>query len=615
MAENLGSLNASIRIDGMDKFLEQMDTAAKKVGKLQRQLEKPLELKLSNVNTKGIKNAITKPIEDIEKKLAEFDTAVAREGKAVSNQMIAYSARFKAQTGQDYGSDAFKQAVSSAVSTARANGASQSSFAGIYDRVTRYISTIIPSNSGSDTRPPSQRNNGNSSASEAKISTNNLDDARRQLEQFYAMQGKLSNVKLDQNTNSLTASLTRANGQVVTLKASLNAAGNIQVTEKTAEGVNKLGKAMDDLKGKAQSIAKYFLSTAQFITTVKKSIQAVRELDDAFTKMRLSSGETTDKLKAFQTSSYDIGNAVGISAVQIQNTATSFLKMGYSLEEAGKLAQNANLYASISDLGIDEATNYLNSSLTTFSQEFTNDIEASTAIIDRYNKVGRTFGLSSSEIGSAVAASSQSLAEAGNSLNESLGLIIVGNNLSYDASSIGSAMKEMGEQIRNTSKELLELTNIDVRIDNTSFKSTAQIIKEIAKEWNRFDPSRQKDILNALAGEGHTDILEGLIQNAATIDQVAKTASTAAGSAFETNEASLDSISGRITLLTNQTQEFWSALIDDGAIKFIVSGLTSILDFITNIVQHIGSIPAILGGLAGYLSIKNFGRVKKWPSK
>lgn len=615
MAENLGSLNASIHIDGMDKFLKDMDDASHKVSKLQKQLEKPLKISMGSVNVKGIKNAISKPLSEIERKLAEFDNAISHEGKSISNQMVAYSARYKAQTGQDYGTDAFKQAVSAAVNTARTNSSSQASYAGIYDRVVQYLSSIIPSSPRPDSPIPSpQPRSGHSSDNGTSIITNNLDDARRQLEEFYSTQGKLSNVKLDQNTNSLTASLTRANGQVVMLKASLNAAGSIQVTEKTAEGVSKLGKALDDLKGKTLSIAKYFLSTSQIISAVRKGIQAVTDLDDAFTKMRLSSSESTDKLKAFQESSFDIGNAVGVSAIQIQDSAASFLKVGYSLQEAGQLAQNANLYSSISGLGIDEAANYLNTSLKTFGHEFNNDMEASSAIIDRYNKLGHEFSLSSSDIGSAVAVSARDLSDAGNTLNESLGLITAGNELSLDASSIGNAMKVMSQNIRETAGELLKLSNIDVHIDDSTYKSTAQIIKELAEVWNDFAPSRQKSILETLAGEGQTDIIEGLIQNADTMNLAVTEAANATGSALSTNEAALESISGKMILLTNQTHEFWSALMDDGSIKFLVSGFTNILKVITNIIEHVGSIPTILGTIAGYTSIKNFGRVKMWPS-
>lgn len=615
MSENLGSLNASIQIKGMDKFLDEMDTAAQKAAKLEKQFRKPLELKVNSINTKGIKNAISKPLDEIEKRLKQFDKEISKENKTVTNQMVAYASRYKSQTGKDYGSDEFIKALDTAVIGARSNTASQFSFAGIYDRVEKYVSTVLNSYSNSSSSNPLARpGNSPTPVDQVKIDIENLNDAKEQLAEIDSTLQNISSSVLNQNTEDLAASLVRARDQAIALRASLGTASNIQFIPGTTEGAGRFGQAMNLLKSSAQTMIEPYISLTGIMPEIQKGIQIVTDLDDAFTKMKMVSMESADKLKDFQASSFRIGNTIGASAMQIQKSAASYLQTGYRIQEAGKLAQNANLYANISGLNLEQATNYLNTSLKAFGHEFNNDVSASSGIIDRYTKVGQIFSISSSEIGSAAAASAKDLADAGNTLNESLGLILTGKSLSFDATSIGNAMKEMSMRIRESSKELQELANIDVRIDNTTFKSTAQIIKEIAENWNGFAPTRQNDILEILAGSGQTDIIAGLIQNSDMINQITDTASDATGAALDTNEATLESITGRITLLTNQIQELWSSLIDDSTIKSAITGLTTILKFITSIVKGAGTIPVVLSTIVGLMSSKNLGRVKMLPS-
>lgn len=615
MSENLGSLNASIQIKGMDKFLDEMDTAAQKASKLEKQFRKPLELKVNSINTKGIKNAISKPLDEIEKRLKQFDKEISKENKTVTNQMVAYASRYKSQTGKDYGSDEFIKALDTAVMGARSNTASQFSLAGIYDRVEKYVSTVLNSYfNSSSSNPLARPGNSPTSVDQATIDIENLNDAKEHLVEIDSTLQTISSSVLNQNTEDLATSLVRARDQAIALRASLDTASNIQFVPGTAEGAGRFGQAMNLLKSSAQTMIEPYISLTGIIPEIQKGIQIVTDLDDAFTKMKMVSMESADKLKDFQASSFRIGNTIGASAMQIQKSAASYLQTGYRIQEAGKLAQNANLYANISGLNLEQATNYLNTSLKAFGREFNNDVSASSGIIDRYTKVGQIFSISSSEIGSAVAASAKDLADVGNTLNESLGLILTGKSLSFDSTSIGNAMKEMSMRIRESSRELQELANIDVRIDNTTFKSTAQIIKEIAKNWNGFAPTRQNDILEILAGSGQTDIIAGLIQNSDMINQITDTASDATGAALDTNEATLESITGRITLLTNQIQELWSSLIDDSTIKSAITGLTTILKFITSIVKGAGTIPVVLSTIVGLMSSKNLGRVKMLPS-
>ena len=163
------------------------------------------------------------------------------------------------------------------------------------------------------------------------------------------------------------------------------------------------------------------------------------------------------------------------------------------------------------------------SSVQAWKSEFNdNVVETAKEVADKYNKIGNEYAISSADIGEAMEESAASLKAAGNSLNESLGILTAGNLIQQDASTTASAIKILGLRIRgakadldelgestddladSTSKmreELKALTGVDIMLDENTFKSTAQIIKEIGANWDKMTDVSRAATLEKIAGE------------------------------------------------------------------------------------------------------------------
>lgn len=269
-------------------------------------------------------------------------------------------------------------------------------------------------------------------------------------------------------------------------------------------------------KSMSKSFISMYLSLWDIIRYVKTGITYIKELDTALTEMRKVSDESVSSLKNFQKVSFDIADTIGTTAKQIQNSAADFMRLGYSLEEAVSLAKDANIYANVGDMEIEEATEHMISSIKAWGSEFNNEVEASSAIIDRYNEIGNNFAITSADIGSAMERSAAALKAGGNTLNESLGLITAGNLIQQDADTTANALKvlslrirgsktdleEMGESTddlaSSTSKlreEIKALTGVDIMADENTYKSTAQIITEIGAVWENLSDVSQANII------------------------------------------------------------------------------------------------------------------------
>ena len=131
-----------------------------------------------------------------------------------------------------------------------------------------------------------------------------------------------------------------------------------------------------------------FLNPYQIIGYVRQGIEVVKELDAAMTEMRKVSNDTRESLEAFSNESFSMAQQIGSTAKQIQNSAADFMRLGYTLQQSASLSKDANIYANVGDMNIDEATEHMISSIKAWGSEFSNEVEASHSIVDRYNQIG-----------------------------------------------------------------------------------------------------------------------------------------------------------------------------------------------------------------------------------
>lgn len=213
--------------------------------------------------------------------------------------------------------------------------------------------------------------------------------------------------------------------------------------------------------------------------------------------------------------------------------------------------------------------------------------------------------------------------EGGNTLDESIGIITAANEVVNDPSSVGTALKtltlrlrgskteleEMGEDVSDmattTSQlqaKLLALTGgkVDIMLDANTFKSSTQILREMADAWEDMNDIQRASALELMGGKRQANVLSALIQNFETAEKAIEASADSAGSALRENEVYLDSIQGRIDLFTNSVQTMWNNMLDDDVVKWFVNIATQIV----KILDKLGPIKTLLAGIAVYANKK-----------
>lgn len=455
----------------------------------------------------------------------------------------------------------------------------------------------------------------------------------------------LAAVKVNKTTGKLTGTLRLNNYQVQDIAVQYDKGTKMMAAfaDKERDSLSGLPGFMHGLAEKNKAIIQYLASMTsiyRIVGMVRQGITYIKEIDMALTELRKVTDETDETYAKFLKTASKTGSVLGSTIVEVTQATATFAKLGYSMEMASEMAQAALVYKNVGDgiASADDAADSIISTLKGFKLEATEAMR----VVDRFNEIGNNFAITSQGIGEALRLSASALSEGGNSIDESIALITAANEVVQDPSSVGTALKTLTLRLRGAKteledasldvenmakttsslqKKLLGLTGgrVDIMLDNQTFKSTAQILREMASAWEYMTDVQRASALELMGGKRQANTLSAIIQNFDTVESVIKASENSAGSALEENEKYLDSFDGRIKQFTTAVQTKWNEALDTELIKDaiqLVTKLVNLLDFsdsglvdiVHGLVEGLSWLADVLGnGNLGYTLIAFFG--------
>lgn len=365
----------------------------------------------------------------------------------------------------------------------------------------------------------------------------------------------------------------------------------------------------------------------QVYRAMKEMVSVVAEVDAAMTELRKVTDESEATYSKFLDTAAVRAKAIGATISDTVNATADFARLGYSITDASVLADAAIIYKNVGDgiEDISQASESIISTMQAFGIEATNVM----TIVDKFNIIGNEFAISSTGIGEALLNSASALAAAGNTLDESIALITAANEVIQNPEKVGTAMKTMSMYIRAAKteaeeagiatdgmansvselrEEILALTGnkVDIMLDENTFKSTVQIIRELSTVWDDLTDISRTNITELIGGGvRNANVISALINNFETVEEVLVTSADAAGSALAENEKYLDSIAGKVSTFKATFEELSVTLINSESVKQIVNfgtGLLNVLTAVAKLIDSIGGLNTVLIGTSGIVA-------------
>lgn len=406
-----------------------------------------------------------------------------------------------------------------------------------------------------------------------------------------------------------------------------------------AEAAGKTGISMADrLKMQFTRLSSYFGAASVIIAGVqilKEGFQNVLDVDTKLTELY----RVTDLTSSQYSNVYDTLTAsaqkYGTTLTDLISQTADWSRAGFNdPKQAAGLAEITSVYQHIADIDADTSMENILTAYKGFEpqlkKQFGSDAAAAAEhIADVYNEIDNNYATTAADIGEAVKRSASALSIAGNSLEQTAGMVTGITEVTQDPEKAGNSLKVLSMRLRGMKGELQELgEETDSNVENLSqmqgkvlnltqgkvnifddagnFKSTYEIMQSIADVYDDLTDTDKADLLETIAGKNRANEVAALIQNWNRVTQATKAAENSTGSAMEEQEKYADSLQGRLNSLSSSLQTISNNALDSGFLKGIVSGVTGAVNAVNKIIETFDTIPTVVG--AASIAISAFGK-------
>ena len=200
------------------------------------------------------------------------------------------------------------------------------------------------------------------------------------------------------------------------------------------EGVhssNNLDLSFRSLGETLVKVAKFKIVTEAlmaFIQVGNEALEIVKDFDNAMVEFVKVSDLSGDALDEYAQKLGELGEITMKSRTQMLESATEFVKSGYSEEQSADLATVATMFQNVADseLSAGDSASYVISQMKAFGMTTTEEAQS---IIDKTNAVSNAYAVSSTDISSALTKTSSAMATYGNDINETIAMVTAGGEI------------------------------------------------------------------------------------------------------------------------------------------------------------------------------------------
>lgn len=245
------------------------------------------------------------------------------------------------------------------------------------------------------------------------------------------------------------------------------------------------------------------------------------------------------------------------------------------------------------------------------------------SVVDQLSFGGMNFPITSGGIGEALQRGGSSLANAGNSLQQSIEMIIAGNMSRQDPATVGNSMKSIagsfaGILLGNTKTDTLYRNNLEKMLPNFQWfksngqlKSTYDIMTQLGQLYKegKISPNNLQWLATMIGGKTQLGVVTSLIKNLGGVEskygQLDSEGAGVSGSAERENAEYLDSLVGKLAKLKDAVDKLWMDIINTSDAGKIIQAGTDFVNVLDLVIQKLGVLKTLAIGIGAFALFKN----------
>lgn len=444
---------------------------------------------------------------------------------------------------------------------------------------------------------------------------------------YYGKQ--FDSLSVDLDSVETKEDISKVRTEFTTLKAEIKAAG-------------KEGKTFwQTIKDGAEKFSSWMTLTSIISAAardIKKMVANVIELDSAMTNLKKVTDETDSTYERFLKNTSKQAKELHSTITDLIEQTSTWAKLGFNLSESNILAKASMIYSNVGEVDNEQAVTNIVSALKAF------DIAAEDVmkIPDVYNKLGNEFAVSSKNLGSGMAQAATTMAMAGNDFNQVAAILtgageVLGDNkmdeigngmktVTLRIQNQAGALKELGEEyedlisVSKTQQQIFELTRGTVNImqesDPNSFRSTYDILADVAKIIEELNDTEASELIQLLFGKNRANVGTAVLKafQSGQIQKAYEAAQNSAGSAQAEFDKWSESIEAHLNTLSSSFESLSNTVVNSDFIKGGIDFLTGGLNLLDNIIDKFGIIQTLISAITLGTSLKNVGELYNTPA-
>lgn len=396
----------------------------------------------------------------------------------------------------------------------------------------------------------------------------------------------------------------------------------------------------DRLKNQLSKLGTYFSATmmiTQAVRGLRSMYDNVVDVDTALTGLYRVTDLSANEYSNLYDQMISSAKEYGATLSDIITSTADWVRLGFDAGDAERLSEITAMYQHVTDLDNSTAVENLVTAYKGYQDQLMNMFDGDSTkaieyVADIFDKLGNEYVVTAADVGSALTKCASAMEVAGNSIQETSAMATGITEVTQNADKAGSALKilsmrlrgteakdleELGEDtdglISNTGKlrdTIQDLSNVDIMTDNGDFKSTYEIMDGIYEEWKEMRDADKASLLETIAGKNRASEVAALLNNWEQVRSAMQAATDAEGTASAENEKYMQSLQGHLDTLTAAWQALSNSFLSSDFLSGALEGLTSFLSGLDAVINKVGVLPTLIGGITAALSVKNVGIFK-----
>lgn len=439
----------------------------------------------------------------------------------------------------------------------------------------------------------------------------------QEAEKFYDVTGSDNRIK--ENFDANKAAIENAKAAIKSFT---------QETKNTNTWTGKLGEKLKSAATSLIGLVSAYRIYAEAKRIIREMVNAAIELDDAMTQLKIVTDDTAASYRVFMDRVSVSARELAVNIKDLITATTTYARLGYSIEESTTMAELTTMLQSVGDIDATSAQEAITSMVKAFGISI-DDLEQ---VMDELVTVGNNFPISVSQLAQGMTNASSTLAAAGNSIEESIALLMAANVTIQDAAKSSTGIRTLTARLRNTTVDLEELgedmtkskyeelvqtlTDYNVRLTdiNGEYRSTYAIMKDIAAQWHNLTSMEQAALATQIAGVRQQAVFYSIIGQFQEAENAMDAMSDSAGAMSHAYETYLDSVTAHINRFKAAFQTLSYETSNTNMLKSFIDAGTVLIDLVTKVVKlnnSFGGLKTTIMAVVSAIMLLNQAKVAK----